>query len=110
MKYLKLLILSLCLASFPLVTGMTCSTSQQRVTYNTLYTVGQAVNSAYSAYMDQVVAGKATFNVAVANAYNQFQVAFAIAVQSAQTLNAPAPASLTDLANAVYAAIKQFTK
>ena len=101
------LILALSLAVFPLCGGMTCSQSQQTITYNTLYSVGQAVNQAYSAYMDQVVAGKATFSTTVAKAYNDFQAAFLVAVTAAQTVNAPAPQNITDLANALYSAINQ---
>lgn len=104
------LVLALSLAVFPLCGGMTCSQSQQTITFNTIYSLGQAVNQAYAAYMDKVVAGTATFNVTVAKAYNDFQAAFLVSVNAAQTVNAPAPANLTNLANAVYAAITQFTK
>jgi len=92
-------------------TGMTCSQSQQRLTYNSLASVGLAVNSAYAAYNDQVVAGKATFSPTVAKAYNDFQAAYLVAVTAASNNpNAIAPQNVVDLANAVYAAIKQFTK
>jgi len=111
MKILNLLFLSVCLASFPLVTGMTCSKSQQRITYNSLYSVGVGVNTAYAAYMDQVVSGKATFSPNVGKAYNDFQSAFNVAVVAASNNpQAIAPQNVVDLANAVYAAIKQFTK
>lgn len=109
-RFLSLIFLGLCLSTFPLVTGMTCSQSQQTITYNSLFSVGQAVNQAYAAYMDQVVAGTAKFDVSVAKAYNDFQAAFLVAVNSAQTINAPAPANIQNLANAVYAAIAQFKK
>ena len=92
-------------------TGMTCSNSQKTITYNSLYSVGLAVNAAYSAYLDKVVAGTATFNSGVATAYNDFQSAFGVAVAAAQMNNAAvAPQNVVDLANKVYAAIKQFTK
>ncbi len=92
-------------------TGMTCTPSQQKATYNTLSSVGLAVNSAYAAYNDQVVTGKATFNVTVAKAYNDFQSVFGVAVAAASTNpQAIAPQNVVDAANAVYAAIKQFTK
>lgn len=109
-KLLNIIVLSLSLASFPLVTGMTCSQSQQRVTYNTLYSVISAVNAAYSAYNDQVVAGKAAFSPNVAKIYNDFQSAAVVAINSAQTLQAPAPQNLVDLANSLYAAINQLKK
>lgn len=92
-------------------TGMTCSQSQQRVTYNTLYSVGLSVNTAYAAYNDQVVAGKATFSPTVAKAYNDFQAGFSVAVSAAQAgTSSVAPQNIVDLANAVYAAINQFKK
>ncbi len=88
-----------------------CTTTQTRVTYNSLFSVGTAVNSAYAAYNDQVVAGKATFSPNVAKAYNDFQSVFNVAVTAASTNpNAIAPQNVVDSANAVYAAIKQFTK
>jgi len=85
---MKRIFLAFLLLSIPLCpvgwTGMTCSKPQQRITYNSLYSVGAAVNSAYAAYMDQVVTGKAVFNSNVAKAYTDFQSGFAVAVQMAQ--------------------------
>lgn len=112
---MKKLFLAFLLLSMPLApvgwTGMTCSQSQQRITYNSLATVGQAVNTAYAAYNDQVVAGKATFSSVVAKAYNDFQSGFNVAVTAASNNpQAIAPQNVVDLANAVYVAIKQFTK
>ncbi len=117
MKRFKSLIAAFLIVATPLapialvapiaITG--CATN--RVTYNTLLTVGTAVNSAYAAYNDQVVAGKATFNVSVASGYNKFQALYAAAVQAAQmNPNAIAPQDVIDLANQVLALIKQFTK
>ena len=92
-------------------TGMTCTNKQQRVTYNTLYSVGSAVNTAYAAYNDKVVQGSATFSPNVGKAYNDFQSSLNVAVTAAQNnLNAIAPQNVIDLANAVYAAISQFKK
>src|SRR5690348_14870907 len=92
-------------------TGMTCSAKQERITYNSLSSVGQAVNTAYAAWNDQVVAGKATFSPNVSAAYNKFQSVFNVAVTAAATNpNAVASQDVVDAANAVYAAIKQFTK
>ena len=111
MKILNLLFLSVCLAVFPVTSGMTCKPSEQRITYNSLYGVGTGVNSAYAAYMDQTVAGKATFSPNVGKAYNDFQSAFNVAVVAASNNpQAIAPQNVVDLANAVYAAIKQFQK
>lgn len=114
MKF-KRLFLAFLLLAMPLApmgwTGMTCTPTQQRVTYNSLYTTGLAVNSAYAAYNDKVVAGTATFSASVAKAYNDFQAAYNVAVIGAQMNTAAvAPQNVVDLANSVYAAIKQFTK
>lgn len=111
MKKIFFALLLLCIPIAPIgTTGMSCKPTQQRITYNTLYSVGSAVNSAYAAYNDAVVQGKAIFSPNVAKAYNDFQAAFAVAVQAAQ-LNpqAIAPQNIVDLSNAVFAAIKQFT-
>lgn len=91
---------------------MTCANKTvQKTTYNTLASVGLSVNSAYSAWSDQVVAGKATFNASVATKYNQFQSAYAVAVQTASmNANALAPADLVTLANETIALINQFKK
>lgn len=112
---MKRLFLAFLLLSLPLApigwTGMSCTPTQQKVTYNTLATVGQGVNTAYAAWNDQVVQGKATFNVAVADKYNTFQKAYAVAVQSASMNTAAvAPQDLVTLANEVLALIHQFTK
>ena len=111
---MKRLFLAFLLLAMPLApvgwTGMTCSQNQQRVTYNTLSSLGLSVNSAYAAYNDQVVKGTATFSPTVASAYNKFQASYAVAVAGAQTANDPAPANLQDLANAVFTAINQFKK
>ena len=109
---MKRLILAFLLLAMPLApmgwTGMTCTPSQQRVTYNTLYSVGSLVNTAYAAYNDQVVAGKAKFSPTVAQAYNSFQALLNAAVTAAQNNTAaPSPANVTDSANAVLAQIKQ---
>ena len=112
MKRSFLAFLLLCLPLAPVGwTGMTCTPSQQKVTYNTLASVGTAVNTAYAAYNDQVVRGQATFSPSVAKAYNDFQAGFGVAVAAASANpSAVAPQNVVDLANAVYAAIKQFTK
>lgn len=105
-KLLSLLMLACALGSFPLVTGMTCSQSQQKTTYTTLFGIGTAVNSAYAAYMDQVVAGKSTFNAKIAQGYNDFQAALSAAVTIAQgNTAAVAPSALIDQGNALITSI-----
>lgn len=113
---MKRLILAFLLLAMPLApvgwTGMTCQNkSVQKATYNTLSSVGIAVNTAYAAWNDQVVSGRTTFNAAVADKYNAFQKSYAVAVQSASmNVNAVAPADLVALANETIALINQFKK
>lgn len=112
---MKRLLLAILLLAMPLApvgwTGMTCTPSQQKITYNTLATVGTGVNQAYAAWNDQVVQGKATFNAGVADKYNAFQKAYAVAVQAASMNTAAvAPQDLVTLANEVLSLIHQFTK
>ena len=113
---MKRILLALLLLAMPLApmgwTGMTCqNASVQKATYNTLSSVGIAVNTAYAAWNDQVVAGKTPFNVGVADKYNTFQKSYAVAVQAASmNVNALAPADLVALANETIALINQFKK
>ncbi len=108
--FLAFLLLALPIAPVGL-TGASCPAKQQTITYNTLATVGQGVNAAYAAWNDQVVQGRAIFNVTVADKYNAFQKAYAVAVQAASmNINAIAPADLITLSNELLALIKQFTK
>lgn len=107
---LKRLFLAVLLLAMPLApvgwTGMSCKPSQQRIVYNTLATVGSAVNTAYAAYLDQVVVGKATYSVALANDFNKFQALFNTAVQAASmNLEAPASVDLQNLATSIVSTI-----
>ena len=104
-KYLLPLLFAMALAvpAVPLVLT-SCTTSQQRITYNTLASVGMSVNSAYSGYLDGVVSGKVgTNNVPkVSVLYNQFQAAYAVAISAAQfNPTNIAPQNVVDLANQV---------
>ena len=106
MKFLRLLPLFLCLSVFPVTSGMSCKPTQQRVTYNTLATIGQTVNKAYAAYLDQVVAGKAKYSQTLAQDYNKFQGLYNTAVQAASmNLQAPTPTDLEGLGRSIITAI-----
>jgi hypothetical protein len=72
--------------------GIGCSSTQQRQTVNTLFTVGQGVDAAYKSYLDLVVAGKIPTNdvPAISQRYQQFQQVFSAAIAaSALSTNAP---------------------
>ncbi len=93
------------------ITG--CSTTQQRASYNTLYSVGQSVNTAYKNYIDLVIQGAVkTNNVpAISKAYNAFQAEFLVAVEiMALTTNAPPPAKLVGEAEALTVTITEASK
>lgn len=81
-----------------------CKTSQQRLTYNTLASVGMTVNSAYSGYLDGVVQGKVPTNDVpkVSLLYNQFQGAYSVAISAAQfNPTNIAPQNVVDLATQI---------
>jgi hypothetical protein len=69
MKHVERLVIAVRLLALPIrgIVGCTAlglkKQTPQTVVYNSLSTVGNAVNSSYAGYMDQVVAGKAPFNV-----------------------------------------------
>lgn len=81
-----------------------CTTTQQRVVYNSLYTLETGTTSAYDAFLDQVVAGKIAVQKVppVAHAYNDFQAGMGIAVAAAAyNWTAVAPTNVTALATRV---------
>lgn len=88
-----------CISFIALPVVMTsCTTSQQRVSYNTIYSLEKGATSAYDAYLDQVVSGKAPTNSlpAISKAFNKFQASALLALDAVQfNTNALAPASLT---------------
>ena len=74
-----------------------CTTSQQRVTFNTLYSIEQGTTSALDGYDSLVIQGKISTNDVpkVSAAYNKFQTAFLVALDAARyNTNAIAPPSL----------------
>ena len=74
-----------------------CTTTQQRKTYNTLYTVGQSVDTAYKGYNDLLVTGqiRPVNYKKVSTAYSDFQVYYKTAVQVFNyNTNAVAPQEL----------------
>jgi hypothetical protein len=87
--------LALGIGSVVMVSG--CNTSQQRVVYNTLYTVEHTTSTAVDAYYHLVIVGTVTTNGVpkVSAAFNHFQASFLIALDAAQfNTNAIAPDSL----------------
>lgn len=90
-----------------IITG--CSTSQQRTAVNSLFTVGNTVDSAYKAYLDGVVAGAIKTNDVpeISRQYVVFQRAFAVAVEtSALSSNAPPSVELSNAASQLLLAIQ----
>ena len=74
-----------------------CTSSQQRVAFNTLYSVEQTTTAAVDAYDSQVIKGSVPTNDVprVSAAFNTFQAAFLIALDAARyNTNAIAPPNL----------------
>jgi hypothetical protein len=71
--------------SVPMFTGMTCTPSQQTLTFNTLATTEDATTKAYSAYMSLVLQGQIpTNNVhAVSDYMREFQTIEVLAITAA---------------------------
>ena len=111
--YTSLLALSLLLGTFTVALMPACSSTQQTVTYKTLYSLENLTLTAYDAYMDHVIAGKTRTNDVpkISKAFNTFQASMATAVDAAQfNTNALAPTSLMilseDLINLINTARK----
>lgn len=74
-----------------------CNTSQQKITYNTLFSVEKVTTGAFDGYVSEVVKGNITTNglPIVANKFNQFQNSFLLILDAARyNTNAIAPQSL----------------
>ena len=74
-----------------------CTTNQQKIAYNTLYSVEKSTTAAYDGYIDSVIKGISTTNGVprVSRAYNTFQASFLVALDAAQFhTNALAPSAL----------------
>lgn len=93
MKLFTGFILAIALLTLPVTTTFTgCSTSAQRTTVNTLFSVGQTADSAYKSYLDLVVSGQLKTNDVpeISRRYQQFQQVFSAAITaSALSSNSP---------------------
>ncbi len=109
-KKTKIILLSLALCAFaiqPVVTSCKAPTAQ-RVTYNTLASIGSATDAAVKGYFDAVVHGTVKTNgvPAVAKAYSNFQLAFGTALVLANNdTNAVVSSGVATASAAVTAAI-----
>lgn len=110
MKKTKNILLALGLLA---VINMGCTTNQQKIAYNSLYTTEKTTTTTFDVYVSQGIRASATGPTmltnnlpAIARAYNLFQAGFKIALDAAQyNTNALAPASLqvesTDILNMI---------
>lgn len=85
-----------------------CTATQQRISYNTLFSVEHSVTAAVDAYDSAVISGAVPTNAVplVSRGYNQFQASMLIALDAVQfNTNAIAPPSLVveaqDLVNLI---------
>lgn len=78
-------LLNLLLATLVLAVLISCGTTPQKATVNTLTAVGQTANSAYEAYLHAVLTGAAPTNDVplVTGYYREFQASFAVAAAAA---------------------------
>jgi len=93
---IMLILMSLAIA-LPFLGTTGCTTPQQTVAYNTLYSVEKVTVGAYDGYIDSVLHKLSTTNgvPAVSKAFNRFQASFLVALDAAQfNTNAIAPLSL----------------
>lgn len=107
-----MLLASLAQLSPLLLTGCG-STSQQKTTFNSLYSVEHTADKAYRGYVNSVLSGDTGTNglPAVSRSYNTFQASFLLALDAAQyQTNALAPASLVVESQDLLNLIAQFTK
>lgn len=107
------IVIAICLfaVSGALVTG--CNTSQQKVAYNTIYSVEKGVTASYDGYLDTVITGATPTNSVptVSKAYNHFQGSVALALDAVQfNTNALAPTSLIQESTDVISLIGTFKK
>jgi hypothetical protein len=90
-----------------------CTTSQQTTAYNTLYSVETVTTATVDGYYAATIKGLASTNgiPKVAVAYNDFQKAFIVALDTAGfETNALAPASLQKESADVISLVGQFYK
>ncbi len=101
------------LLATPVVVVTSCTPLQERVTYNTLATVGDGVDTAMKAYTDLLVAGKVDVSTlkGVAEKYTKFQTMYKAAVIVAQgNPKSTAPPNVTEAAAEFLTAAKTAEK
>lgn len=89
-----------------------CTTTQQSVTYKTLFGLETATVGAYDAYSASVIKGAIATNDVpkVSHVFNDFQASMQVAIVAAQNnTNALAPASLVQESDAVINLITTIT-
>lgn len=113
LRSLASILMLACIVALPatLVTVVPgCTTSAQRVSYNTIYSVEKTATAAYDGYIDQVIKGTLPTNDVpkISAAYNAVQRSVLVALDGVQyNTNALAPESLQieakDLTNLIEA-------
>ncbi len=87
---------------------VSCSTTQKKTDYNTLYSLEASTGAAYHGYLTEVVTGKVSTNDVpkVSGAYNKFQIGINTAAEAVQfNWSNAAPAAVIGLAGQVLNAI-----
>lgn len=92
------------MAAIALLGLVACTTTQQRASFNTIYSLQQATTAAFNGYLDSVIAGKTKTNSvpAISKKYNEFNAAALLALNIVEmNTNAVAPPSLVILSGDV---------
>jgi hypothetical protein len=87
-----------------------CTTNQQKISYNTLYSIENTTTAAYVYYVDGVISGKYSTNSLpkISHDYNVFQAAVGVALDGVQyNTNALAPINLQTEAGDIINLINQ---
>lgn len=86
-----------------------CTTSQQRIGYNTIYSLEKVTTAAYDGYIGEVIQGRTPTNDVpkVSKAYNSFQTAMIVAIDGVEfNTNSLAPANLERLSQDLFDLIR----
>ena len=111
MKKITSILLAACIAGIVPVMVTGCGTTQQRIAYDTIFSIEKSVVGAYDGYVAEIIAGKVqtTGLQQVSLKFNKFQASMLIALDAVQyNTNALAPAALVVESQDVLNAIKTF--
>jgi hypothetical protein len=113
MKKIIAILLATCIMGYLPVMVTGCKSSQQKIAYDTIFTIEKVTVGAYDGYIAQVISGKVptTGVQQISSKFNKFQAATLVALDAVQyNTNALAPASLVVESQDIRNLIGLFTK